>query len=391
MLRSSAGWRWLVVVGVTGCGGGMQVSTKADAPAYDELQHGRQMLLEHACGECHGGGDNPDAPGWLAGARATDTFNVGPLRTYPRNLTPDSATGSGRYTERQIFNALRFGLRPSSTPDVEITSNVPGQGNFPAQPDYLAPDMPWMAWRHMTDQELRAIAAYLKRGLKPVSHKVPDSEKPPEGWASEYTPEKIGRYPAAPYPTDREVPLAQLPAGMEQKILRGRQLVISHACSGCHGSRVDPSAPDYLGGITKPDQEFQIGPFKTRPRNLTPDNTTGMGRFSERQIFNALRFGLRPGETPDVEITSSTPGQGNFPMQPKYLAPPMPWPAWRHMSDDDLWAIAAYLKHAVKPLRNRVADSEGPPDFWASGYTVEKIGPYPAAPFPTKNEVPARQ
>src|SRR5258708_12227862 len=27
--------------------------------------------------------------------------------------------------------------------------------------------------------------------------------------------------------------------------------------------------------------------FHTRPRNLTPDNTTGMGRFSERQIFNA--------------------------------------------------------------------------------------------------------
>jgi hypothetical protein len=33
-----------------------------------------------------------------------------------------------------------------------------------------------------------------------------------------------------------------------------------------------------------------------------------------------------------------------------------------------------------------VAESEGPPDFWASEYTVAKIGAYPAAPFPTKNE-----
>jgi hypothetical protein len=115
-----------------------------------------------------------------------------------------------------------------------------------------------------------------------------------------------------------------------------------------------------------------------------------MGRFTERQIFNALRYGLRPGETPDVEITSTTPGVGNFPLQPKYLAPPMPWPAWRHIADADLRAIAAYLKHGVKPMQNRVADSEGPPDFWASEYTVEKYGSYPAVPFPTAREQAAQ-
>ncbi len=87
-----------------------------------------------------------------------------------------------------------------------------------------------------------------------------------------------------------------------------------------------------------------------------------------------------------MEITSSTPGQSNFPAHPKYLAPPMPWTAWRHMPDEDLWAIAAYLKRAVKPVSNKVPDSEGPPDFWASGYAVGKIGPYPAAAFPTANE-----
>jgi hypothetical protein len=132
--------------------------------------------------------------------------------------------------------------------------------------------------------------------------------------------------------------------------------------------------------------QFRIGPFITRPRNLTPDNTTGLGRFSEQQIFNALRFGLRPGETPDVEITSTTPGQGNFPLNPKYLAVPMPWPAFRHMADEDLRAIAAYLKRGLKPVRNLVQDSDGPPDFWASEYTAEKIGTYPAPAYPTGNE-----
>ncbi len=175
-------------------------------------------------------------------------------------------------------------------------------------------------------------------------------------------------------------------AGSGGEVVRGRQLVIEHACGDCHGGGSNPAAPNWLAGVTDSLQIFTIGPFKTRPRNLTPDNTTGIGRFSERQIFNALRYGLRPGETPDVDITSTTPGQGNFPMTPKYLAVPMPWPAFRHMSDADLRAVAAYLKRGVKPVSNRVADSEGPPDFWAGEYTVAKIGAYPAAPFPTANE-----
>lgn len=181
-----------------------------------------------------------------------------------------------------------------------------------------------------------------------------------------------------------------------EQVLRGRLLTINHACSGCHGGGADPAAEGYLAGARRPADDFLIGPcattpgakpcFRTRPRNLTPDNMTGLGRFSERQIFNALRFGLRPGETPDVEVTSMVPGQGNFPANPKYLAPPMPWPLWRHMTDQELWDIAAYLKHGVKPVRNTVQDSEGPPDFWASAYTPAKIGAYPLPAFPTANE-----
>lgn len=180
------------------------------------------------------------------------------------------------------------------------------------------------------------------------------------------------------------------------QIKLGRALVINHDCGGCHGGGDDPAAPGFLVGQKSKEQEFLIGPcyvtpgaqpcFHTRPRNLTPDNETGTGRFSERQIFNSLRFGLRPGETPDVTITSTTPGEGNFPANPRYLAPPMPWNAWRHMSDTELWAIAVYLKHGLKPVRNKVEDSEGPPDFWASAYADGKIGKYPAPPFPTANE-----
>lgn len=190
------------------------------------------------------------------------------------------------------------------------------------------------------------------------------------------------------------------PASEQEKaaqIARGRQVVIEHDCGGCHGGGSDPSSKGWLAGSTGPATEFQIGActfanptakpcFITRPKNLTPDNANGTGRFTERQIFNALRYGLRPEETPDVEISGTTPGKGNYPLHPHYLAPPMPWMAWRHMPDADLWAIAAYLKNGVKPNPNKVQDSEGPPDFWASEMTVEKLGPYPAKPFPTENE-----
>lgn len=185
-------------------------------------------------------------------------------------------------------------------------------------------------------------------------------------------------------PADSEMRVTQ---GSQEQVLLGRHLVVSHACGDCHGGGSDPAAAGWLDGARIPEtQTFKVGPFTTYARNLTPDNLTGTGRFSERQIFNALRYGLRPGETPDVEITSTTPGVGNFPAIPKYLAVPMPWPSWRHMSDQELWAIAAYLKRGVKPVSHKVQDSEGPPDFWASEYTVAKIGPRPATPFPTANE-----
>ena len=189
----------------------------------------------------------------------------------------------------------------------------------------------------------------------------------------------------------------QAARGLDEQVRLGRQLVLTHDCGGCHGGQNNPAGKGWLAGLMSPAEPFHVGActfsnptakpcYATRPRNLTPDNLTGTGRFTERQIFNALRFGLRPGETPDLEITSMTPGQGNFPLHPRYLAPPMPWPSWRHMTDQELWAIATYLKHGVKPVNNRVEDSEGPPDFWADVYGHRDIGLHPAAAFPTANE-----
>ena len=180
-------------------------------------------------------------------------------------------------------------------------------------------------------------------------------------------------------------------------IALGRSIVMSSGCGDCHGGTSNPAAPNWLVGWREGTEDtvfafaFRIptpmGVFQTRPRNLTPDNETGTGRFTERQIFNALRYGLRPGETPDVEITSTTPGQGNYPENPKYLAPPMPWPAFRYKPDAELWAIAAYLKRGLKPQTNKVELSEGPPDFWAGLYGMfGATGAMVTPAFPTDRE-----
>jgi len=377
---------------------------QAGQDRQQQVERGRRIVIESGCSGCHGGAVTPDQDGWLMGAIRPDlAFHIGPCAlqpgaqpcfvTRPRNLTPDNLTGLGSFTERQIFNALRYGLRPGETPDVEITSTTPGQGNFPASPKYLAVPMPWTAYRNLPDADLWAIAAYLKDGVKPVRSRIQDSEGPPDFWAGFYGVETIGTWPAAASPTANEV----MPARDADKVRRGRQVVLTHGCGDCHGGLSNPAAKGFLAGVTDPSQLLPLGAcvaepgaqpcFIQRPRNLTPDEATGLGKFSERQIFNALRYGLRPSGTPDVAITSSTPGQGNFPANPDYLSPAMPWMIWRHMSDSDLEAVAAYLKHGLKPVSNKVDDSDRPPTDWAEGYTPAAIGSYPAPAFPATNEV----
>jgi hypothetical protein len=181
--------------------------------------------------------------------------------------------------------------------------------------------------------------------------------------------------------------LADLPDGPVTvgQVMQGRIRVLNADCGGCHNNpRVDPSDPGWLSNPRL--FFFQMGPFRTYPRNLTPDSETGLGNFSDRQIFNALRYGLDPDETPDAVITANVPGQGNYPAQPRYLGPPMPWPSFRHLPETDLWAIVAYIKHGIKAVPHVVPESQGPPDFWASTYAQDSAGPFPLPAYPAGNE-----
>ncbi|MGH9462791.1 MAG: c-type cytochrome [Vicinamibacteria bacterium] len=68
--------------------------------------------------------------------------------------------------------------------------------------------------------------------------------------------------------------------------------------------------------------------------NLTPDPETGIGkRYNEPSFIAAIRTGKKPEGEP--------------------LLPPMPWPAYKNMTDEDLKAIYAYLQ-TLTPVNNFV-------------------------------------
>jgi Cytochrome c len=72
--------------------------------------------------------------------------------------------------------------------------------------------------------------------------------------------------------------------------------------------------------------------------NLTPEQNTGLGAWTEDIFFKAMRTGRHWG--------ASRP-----------ILPPMPWQSIATMTDEDLGAIYAYLQ-SIPPIVNRVPDSE---------------------------------
>lgn len=91
------------------------------------------------------------------------TAFVGPWGiSYAANLTPDSATGLGAWSEEVFIKTLRTGKHL-------------GQDN--GRP--ILPPMPWYFVAQMTDEDLKAVYTYL-RTIPAVSNRVPAPTPPNE-------------------------------------------------------------------------------------------------------------------------------------------------------------------------------------------------------------------
>jgi mono/diheme cytochrome c family protein len=145
-----------------------------------------------------------------------------------------------------------------------------------------------------------------------------------------------------------------------ERVDRGRYLVSIAGCHDCHSPKVDtmmtPDPARPLSGRPMTTQPPTQGPNEIRASldftafagpwgnsyaaNLTPDRETGIGaRYDEMAFIKTIRTGKKPeGEA---------------------LAPPMPWPVYSKMTDEDLKAVYAYLK-TLPPVRNFVRASPAP-------------------------------
>jgi mono/diheme cytochrome c family protein len=149
------------------------------------------------------------------------------------------------------------------------------------------------------------------------------------------------------------------------RVERGRYLVATIGCADCHSPKkpggMEPDETLQLSGhrhdramppgpalegpwlvVTSGELTAWNGPWGTSfARNLTPDVETGIGSWSEAEFVATIRNGR-------------TRGRG------RELLPPMPWPIYANLTDEDLGAIFAYLR-TIPAVSNRVPEPLPPP------------------------------
>lgn len=158
------------------------------APAGDEIARGSYLVKIMGCNDCHTPwtmkerGPEPDmarqlsghpqsesvtappalgAGPWVWAGSGTNTAFAGPWGvSFTANLTPDPETGLGKWTEETFISAIRTGKHE-------------GQGRP------ILPPMPWPMYRNATDEDLRAVFAYLQ-SLPAIKNRVPQPIDPPE-------------------------------------------------------------------------------------------------------------------------------------------------------------------------------------------------------------------
>ncbi len=126
-------------------------------------------------------------------------------------------------------------------------------------------------------------------------------------------------------------------------VLRGEYLVELLGCGACHTEGALIGQPDLrlslagsTVGIAYTNPLENENPGVVYAPNLTPDRDTGIGRWSEQEIMDAIRAGVGRHGSRRVLV--------------------MPWQGYAKISDEDAWAIVAYLR-SLDPIEHEV-----PPD-----------------------------
>lgn len=137
---------------------------------------------------------------------------------------------------------------------------------------------------------------------------------------------------------------------------RGKYLVDVATCGDCHTPRNSAGDPDpdrLLGGSDTAIEQPGQGAFVAG--NITPDQETGIGMWSEDEIATALEvFGERPNHT--------------------MLQPHIHSKGYASFDKEDRTAIAKYLK-SIPPVKNTVHGPFKPGDKVPTYYLIRRLDP----------------
>ena len=128
-----------------------------------------------------------------------------------------------------------------------------------------------------------------------------------------------------------------------EAVARGQYLVELLGCGVCHTDGALIGQPDMSLSLAGSRVGIAYeNPLQARypgivfPPNITPDDSTGIGLWSDDAIANAIRAGLgRHG---------------------KQRIPVMPWQSYAKITDSDVMAIVGYLQ-SIEPVSFRVPEN----------------------------------
>lgn len=255
------------------------------------VQRGEYVARLADCVACH---SLPDGPPFAGGLKM-DTPLGGIFAT---NITPDREHGIGNYSLADFDRAVRHGVRADGA--------------------RLYPAMPYPSYAKLSDDDIRALYAFFSKGVKPSAQANVPGEIP---WPLNM------RWPIALWNglfTEPGVH-ADKP-GQDPLWNRGAYIVEGPGhCGSCHTPRglafnekaLDGSKPAYLAGALL---DGWYAP------SLRADPNTGLGRWSEGEIAQFLKTGRNVHAVVFGSMTEAFNNSTQF------------------MSDDDLAAIARYLK-----------------------------------------------
>ena len=131
--------------------------------------------------------------------------------------------------------------------------------------------------------------------------------------------------------------LAIAPAAAQTPLERGKYLVEGIlTCGNCHTPRGPGGVLDANKRHAGGPQVWETAEYRVHPSNITPDNETGIGRWTAGQIKTAIRDGRRPS------------GQ--------QLSPQMPYAYYKIFAPADLDAVVAYMQ-SLPPVPRPVESS----------------------------------